>query len=262
MSAPAGALFDLRGKVALITGANTGLGLGYAEAIAAHGGDVVIWGRREAKNTEAARSLARHGTRVLAQTVDVSDEQRVIEAMAEAVATMGRLDCVIANAGISGSRGPFTEMPTDDYLAVVAVGQHGAFYTLREAVRHMIARAESGDPGGSLIVTGSLTMTMGRPYREHYAAAKGAVLAMTRGIAVEYAQHGIRANVVAPGRIETELGSSTPAIESREQMAAEVPMKRFGTPAELGGIIVYLMSDAATYHTGDLIVVDGGLSCA
>ena len=262
MSAAADSLFGLRGKVALITGANTGLGLGYAEAIAAHGGDVVIWGRREAKNAEAARILERYGGRVLAQTVDVSDEQRVIDAMGEALATMGRLDCVIVNAGISGSRGPFTAMTTEDYHSVIAVGQHGAFYTLREAVRHMVARAEAGDPGGSLIVTGSLTMIMGRPYREHYAAAKGAVLAMTRAIAVEFARYGIRANVVAPGRIETELGSSTPSIESREQMAAEVPMKRFGTAAELGGIIVYLMSDAASYHTGDLIVVDGGLSCA
>jgi NAD(P)-dependent dehydrogenase (short-subunit alcohol dehydrogenase family) len=252
-------LFDLTGKVALITGANSGIGLGYARGIVAHGGDVVIWGRRAEKNEEAAAELRQANTRVFTQSVDVADEAQVIAGMAAAVSEMGRVDCVIVNAGISGARGPFDRMDTDDYHGVLAVSQHGAFYTLREAVRHMLDRAAAGDPGGSIIVTGSLTMLLGRPYRQHYAAAKGAVLAMTRGIAIEYAEQGIRANVVAAGRIHTELGKNTLAMETMEQLAQEVPMKRFGTIDELAGIVVYLMSDASAYHTGDVIAIDGGL---
>jgi NAD(P)-dependent dehydrogenase (short-subunit alcohol dehydrogenase family) len=255
-------LFDLTGKVALITGANSGLGLGYAHGIAEAGGDVVIWGRRAEENERAAEALRVHGGRVLAQSVDVADEQQVVAGMAEAVAELGRLDCVIANAGISGKRGAFVDLDTEDWMRVIDVGQHGAFYTLREAVRHMVARAEAGDPGGSLIVTGSLTMMLGRPFRQHYAAAKGAVLAMTRGIAVEYAAQGIRANVVAAGRIHTNLSQGRTLPESMEEMTAAIPMKRFGEPEELKGIIVYLMSDASSYHTGDLIVLDGGLAIA
>jgi NAD(P)-dependent dehydrogenase (short-subunit alcohol dehydrogenase family) len=256
-------LFDLTGKVALITGGNAGLGYGYAKGIARHGGDLVIWGRRSEKNEAVADELREYGVRVLAQSVDVSDEQQVVSGMADAIEQMGRLDCVIANAGISGRRGPFDTMSTEDYRSVIAVSQDGAFFTIREAVRHMVARAESGDPGGSIIATGSLTMLLGRPYRQQYAAAKAAVLAMIRGIAVEYAAQGIRANVVAAGRVHTEIASTAGSlVESMEQLVADVPMKRFGTIDELAGAVVYLMSDAASYHTGDLIVVDGGLSIA
>jgi NAD(P)-dependent dehydrogenase (short-subunit alcohol dehydrogenase family) len=253
---------DLTGKVALITGGNSGLGLGFAIGIAKAGGDVVIWGRRATENEKASTVLRQHGARVLTQTVDVSVEQEVIAGIRVAVAQMGRLDCVIANAGFNSRFPSFHEMPTDAYHALLAVNQHGAFYTLREGVRHMVARAEANDPGGSLIVCGSLAAVRGRPQIQHYAAAKGALMSVTRCIAVEYGRYGIRANMILPGRIESKLGDRSDAEFLRRQvdMKARNPIPRSGTPVDLEGIAVYLMSDAAAYHTGDMITIDGGRS--
>jgi NAD(P)-dependent dehydrogenase (short-subunit alcohol dehydrogenase family) len=255
--------FDLSGKVALVTGANNGLGLGFARGIAKAGGDVVIWGRRADRNEEAAQELRRHGVRVLAQTVDVADEQQVVQGVRDAVAHMGRLDCVIPNAGFSTHPSSFHEMPTEDYHALLATNLHGAVYTLREGVRHMVDRAQAGDAGGSLIVCGSLTVVSGVPRIEHYSAAKGGLMAVTRSMAVEYGRYGIRVNMVLPGRIESDLGGTKmdSERERRERVMGERnPIPRLGTPADLEGIIVYLMSDASSYHTGDMIKIDGGLS--
>jgi len=257
-------LFDLSGKVGLVTGGNSGLGFGFATGIARGGGDVVIWGRRAGKNEEAAAALREHGVRVLAQTVDVSDEKQVEDEMARAVGEMGRLDCVIANAGISSRPPSFHEMPTAMYHGLLDVSLHGAFYTLREAVAHMVRRAEAGDAGGSLIVCGSLTVVGGVPGLQHYGAAKSAMLAVTRSIAVEYGRFGIRANMVAPGYIETSLGAGrqTPELRARrdEKIRTRSPIPRPGYPSDFEGIVVYLMSDASAYHTGDCIVIDGGYS--
>lgn len=247
--------FDLAGKVALVTGANNGLGLGWANGIAKAGGDVVIWGRRAERNASAAEQLRAHGRRVLAQEVDVSDEARVEEAMAEAIAEMGKLDCVVANAGIQSRQPSFHEMSTADYHALLGVSLHGAIYTLRAAVRHMMERGG----GGSLIVCGSLTVVAGVPRIQHYTAAKAAMGGVMRSIAVEYGRHGIRANMVLPGRISTDLGGGTSTDDAR---FAVIPIPRGGTPADCEGIVVYLMSDASSYHTGDMITVDGGLSIA
>jgi NAD(P)-dependent dehydrogenase (short-subunit alcohol dehydrogenase family) len=255
--------FNLRGKVALVTGANSGLGLGFATGIAKAGGDVVIWGRRRARNEEAAEQLRGHGVRVLAQTVDVADESQVVNGVRAAVAEMGRLDCVIANAGISSHYPSFLDMPTAAYHELLAINLHGAVYTLREGVRHMVGRAEQGDPGGSLIACGSLTVVAGVPRIAHYAAAKGALMAVIRSLAVEYGRYGVRANMILPGRIETDLGVDRPDHERdsrRQAMRDRNPIPRYGTPADLEGIAVYLMSDASAYHTGDLITVDGGLA--
>jgi NAD(P)-dependent dehydrogenase (short-subunit alcohol dehydrogenase family) len=255
--------FDLRGKVALITGANSGLGLGFARGIAKAGGDIVVWGRRADANEQAAAELRAHGVRVHVQAVDVADEQAVVNGVQDAVAAMGRLDCVIANAGISTHPRAFHDMPTTAYHELLATNLHGAVYTLREGVRHMVARAGAGDPGGSIITCGSLTVVAGVPRIEHYAAAKGALMAVTRSMAVEYGQYGIRANMILPGRIESNLGAGDADPERarrRRVMSERNPIPRYGTPADLEGIAVYLMSDASAYHTGDMITVDGGLA--
>jgi len=252
-------LFDLTGKVGLVTGANAGLGLGYARGMAKAGADVVIWGRRVDKNEEAAEELRGYGGKVLAQAVDVSDEHEVTAGMVAAVAEMGRLDCVVANAGISSRPPSFHEMPSSEWHALLDVGLHGAFYTFREAVKHMVVRAEAGDPGGSLVGCGSGTNFIGVPRLEHYGAAKGGMLAMIRGIAVEYGRYGIRANLVAPGYFDTGLARDPDVVKARaEEMRSRNPIPRPGVPADLEGIIVYLMSDASSYHTGDAIVIDGG----
>lgn len=252
-------LFDLTGKVGLVTGANAGLGLGFARGMAKAGADVVIWGRRAAKNEEAAEELRQYGGRVFTQSVDVSDEQQVAEGMLEAAHALGRIDCVVANAGISSRPPSFHEMSSAEWHGLLDVSLHGAFYTFREACKHMVARAEAGDPGGSLVGCGSGTNFIGVPRMEHYGAAKGGMLAMIKGIAVEYGRYGVRANLVAPGYFDTGLARDPEVVKARaEEMKNRNPIPRAGAPADLEGIIVYLMSDASSYHTGDAIVIDGG----
>lgn len=251
-----GDLFDIRGKVALITGANAGIGLGYAEAIASRGGDVVVWGRRADRNEEARRKLAAHGGRVMTDVVDVADEAAQVRGFEKAIAEMGQLDCVIANAGFMSPCG-FKDMSFQHYHDLIAVAQHGAFVTLREGVRHMVARVEAGGPPGSLLATGSLSNFQAVPGGAHYGAAKGAVAAMIKSIAVEHAALGIRANMVCAGLIASETVS--PEIPQVAELGHRTPIGRIGQPEDLAGIVVYLMSDAAAYHTGDLITVDGGV---
>jgi NAD(P)-dependent dehydrogenase (short-subunit alcohol dehydrogenase family) len=254
-------MFDLTGKVALVTGANSGLGLGYARGLAKAGADIVIWGRRADHNRTAIDDLAQYGTRVMAMEVDVADSGAVKQDMAEAVSAMGRLDTVVANAGMS-NQVPFVAMEDETYHGLLAVNQHGAVYTLREAARHMVARAEAGDPGGSLIICGSLSIFGGVPTMSHYCAAKGALDSMSRALAMELGPHGIRVNVIAPGFVVTEMilagGDATKPVV--DMFAAKTPLGRCGDPADFEGVAAYLASDAARWHTGSTIIIDGGQS--
>jgi NAD(P)-dependent dehydrogenase (short-subunit alcohol dehydrogenase family) len=256
--------FDLSGKVAVVTGGSSGLGFAFADAVAAAGADVVIWARRANRNEQAAEALRAHGGRVHARSVDVSDEQAVVDGMRHAVETMGRVDCAFANAGFASFAPSFHEMTWELYDGLVSVAQHGGFYTFREAVRHMMERHAAGDPGGSLVACGSLSVTHGVPMLEHYAAAKGAMASITRSVAVEYGRYGIRANMILPGYIATGAGDGTELdpelLAYLETIPRRTPLGRWGAPEDIGGLAVYLMSDASAFHTGDLIKIDGGIS--
>ncbi len=249
-------MFDLRGKVALVTGGNSGIGLGMAEALARAGAGVAIWGTNEAKNAEAAVRLARHGGKVQALRCDVSDEAAVERAFAEALAAFGRVDACFVNAGMSGRReGPFVEMTTAEWRRLLSVNLDGAFFTLRAAARHMTARGD----GGSLVVTASLAALEGTARAQHYAASKGALVSMTKGLAVELARHRVRANVLVPGWIDTAMTERALRWDRFvERVLPRVPIRRWGVPEDFGGIAVYLASDASAYHTGDTFVIDGG----
>jgi len=250
-------LFDLSGKVALVTGANAGLGLAMAEGLARAGADVIIWGRREERNVEAAVILRKHGVRVGHRAVDVASEEQVVEAFAAAVAEFGRVDCVIANAGTAGMA-PIEQMSGDAWHNLLAVNLHGAFYTCREAAKHMKARAAAGDPGGSIIINGSLAVFVGVPGLSHYATAKGGLNSFSKALAVELGADGVRVNVICPGLIVTELGEEGDNAGSAAALA-RTPSKRLGTPQDLQGIVVYLASDMSRYHNGDTITLDGGM---
>ncbi|MCE9523894.1 MAG: SDR family oxidoreductase [Alphaproteobacteria bacterium] len=251
--------FNLSGKVALVTGGNGGIGLGMAEALAQAGAGVVIWGTNAEKNESAGAKLRAHGGKVFVQKVDVSDEAQVVGGMRDAVAHMGRVDSVFANAGIGMGARSFLDITAEQYRKVLAVNQDGAFFTLREAARHMRERAGKGDRGGSLVGVASLAAIEGAARNQHYAATKGAVISMIRSIAVEFARDGVRANAILPGWIATDMTAGAQAAPAfAEKVIPRVPARRWGEPADFGGIAVYLASDASSYHSGDTLVIDGG----
>lgn len=251
-------LFDLTGKVALVTGANAGLGLAMAEGLARAGADVIIWGRREDRNAEAAEQLRRYGTRIGHRAVDVSDEGAVIAGVAAAVADFGRIDCAIPNAGIAGLT-PIDQMTGEIWHGLLATNLHGVFYTVREVARHFKDRAARGDRGGSIILNGSLSVFAGVPGLYHYAAAKGGINSMSKSLAVELGAIDVRVNVICPGYIPTDIGSGPEAQGMIDATLERTPIKAIGTPADLQGIVVYLASDMSRYHTGDTITLDGGM---
>ncbi len=259
-------LFDLEGKVALVTGGNSGLGLGFARGIARQGGDVVIWGRSEEKNAAALEQLTDLGARASARAVDVASQEEVVAGFDALLEDYGRIDTVIANAGMPPNTGSILDTAAEDYHKLLATNMHGAFYTLQEGARRMVARAESGDPGGSLVFCGSLSMFQGVPGISPYAAAKGGIGAVIRCMAVELGRHGIRANTIAPGYIKTGFsggrpdGSAQPEEEWNDIdkiFAGKAALKRPGFAADFEAIAAYLASDAASFHTGDTIVIDG-----
>lgn len=253
-------LFDLQGKVALITGANRGIGFAMAEALGAAGADIVIWGSNAERNAQALEQLSALPVRVKAQTVDVANEEQVVAAMRDAVAEMGRIDTVIANAGVAGRHEPFIESGSDNLHAVLGVNLNGVYWTLREGCRYMVERAKGGEPGGSLIGVASLGAVFGMARAEAYSASKGAVAALMRSLAVEHGRYGIRANTVAPGFISTELNPDLESDGPTAHVLPRIPLKRWGQGADCAGIAVYLASDASAYHTGDFFLIDGGFS--
>jgi NAD(P)-dependent dehydrogenase (short-subunit alcohol dehydrogenase family) len=250
--------FDLTGKVALITGGNSGIGLGMAKAIAEAGADIAIWGTNPAKNAAAAAALAPIGRSVLTLECDVGDEAAVEAAFARTLDRFGRVDGCFANAGVSGRGGKsFLEMTSAEWHRVTRINLDGAFYTFRTAARHMVERGG----GGVLVGTASLAAIEAAPRSEHYAATKGGMISMVRAMAVEFARYGVRSHAILPGWIETNMTANAVNTEGfQTKVLPRVPMRRWGDGDDFGGIAVYLMSAASKYHTGDTFVIDGGYS--
>ncbi len=254
-------LFDLTGKVALVTGGNGGIGLAMAEALAQAGASVEIWGTNPEKNARALAQLKAYGGKVGARIVDVSAEENVVAGFNATLAEFGRVDSCFANAGISNRWKSFLDIGGEDYRRVMAVNLDGMIWTMREACRHMKARAEAGDPGGSIVALASLGALFGAARNQDYTATKAAIISVTNGIAVEFARYGVRANSLMPGWIATDMtGASQESEVFVKNVISRVPYRRWGRPDELGGIAVYLASDASSFHNGDSILVDGGYS--
>ena len=247
--------FDLTGKTVIVTGGNSGIGLGMAEALARAGANVCIWGTSETKNKDAEKLLKTIGTANSAMRCDVGDRDDVRMCFEDAVKTYGRIDACFANAGVGGEGKPFHESEPEDWERVFRVNLHGVLYTFQEAVRHMMDHEE----GGSLVVTSSDSAVFGAPRSLAYSASKSAVLSVIRGLAVGYARHGIRANAIIPGWIDTPMTerfiNSEPFVD---RILKRIPIRRWGDGADFGGLAVYLASDASSYHTGDVMIIDGG----
>lgn len=250
--------FDLTGKAVLVTGGNGGIGLGMAEEMAKCGADICIWGQNEQKNKAAAEKLKSYGRQVLAFKCDVADEKQVAYNFDRTVETLGKVNACFANAGVGRVGTAFHKMDISEWRRIFGINMEGVFFTFRAAVRHMMEKRE----GGSLVVTSSLSARYGMPSGEHYAATKAGVVALVKGLAVEYARYGIRANAILPGWIETDMTASLFALEKFEKnVIPRIPLRRWGIPADFGPIAVYFASDASAYHSGDAVVIDGGYSC-
>jgi NAD(P)-dependent dehydrogenase (short-subunit alcohol dehydrogenase family) len=193
---------------------------------------------------------------VLDLVCDVGDHDAVVHSMRRTVDTLGRLDSCFVNAGVGGRAPSFAEMSDDEWHRVMRVNLDGAFFTAQEAVRQMVGQSPQG---GSIVFTTSGSAWYGQQRGQHYGGSKGAVIAMMKGIAVEHARHGIRCNAVLPGWVESDMTAPALGLESfTAKVLTRIPMRRWGTPADLAGIGVYLASRASSWHTGDVITIDGG----
>ena len=250
--------FDLTGKCAVITGGNSGIGLGFARAVAAAGADVCIWGTNPEKNAAAEEELKAIHPSASATLCDVADEAAVEKAMDGVIERYGRVDACFPNAGIgTQNRKPFFEHSTEDWNSVIAVNLHGVFYTLRAATRQMVKQGE----GGSLILTASGTAIQGQAKGQAYASTKGAMISMMLALSTEMARYKITANAIIPGWVDTPMTEQLFKWDKFvNNVMPRIPMRRWGTPDDFGAIAVYLMSDASRWHTGDVIKIDGGFS--
>jgi NAD(P)-dependent dehydrogenase (short-subunit alcohol dehydrogenase family) len=252
-------IFDLSEKVALITGGNGGIGLGMAEGLAECGANIAIWGRNKEKNEESKNLLSKYSIEVETYEVDVSQEKEVINNVKSVLNDFGRIDSVFANAGMNVFGGSFEEMDTDAYRKVLSVNLDGVFFTLRETTKHMVERAKDGDIGGSVVGVASLAGIEGAAKTQPYSASKGGIISMIKGIAVEHARYGIRANTILPGWIATDMTTINQNNQKfTDKVISRVPMRRWGEPKDFCGIAAYLASDASAYHSGDMFIVDGG----
>lgn len=253
-------LFDLTGRVALITGGNGGLGLAMARGLAKAGAHVAILARNPEKNAAAVEELRALGAGdVLALTCDVAEDDGIAAAMEQTLRAFGRIDACFANAGISGAGTAIPDITADGWDRTMTINTLGAALVYKHVSRHMIARAKAGDPGGKLIATSSGQSIMGVNRSSDYAASKAALNGLTRAAAFELARYQITANALLFGYYETDI---TAKADPRfgEWMAKRIPLRRPGDHAGLEGLAVFLASSHSDYITGQCLPVDGGLS--
>jgi gluconate 5-dehydrogenase len=250
-----GANFDLTGRIALITGSSRGVGLAFAEGLAAAGAEVVI-NSNESEELEAARArLAADDAKVHAMAFDVTD-RAAMEAAVDRIETgIGPIDILVANAGIQ-RRMPFVEFDADTYRAVMSTNLDHIFFIGQAVARRMIPRRR-----GKIINTCSLNSEIGRQTIVPYTASKGAVKMLTKGMCVELARYGIQVNGIGPGYMRTELNRAL--VENPEftaWVAARTPAGRWGELDELKSAVVFLSSDSSSFVNGQVIYVDGGFT--
>jgi 3-oxoacyl-[acyl-carrier protein] reductase len=238
------AFCSLEGKTALVTGASRGIGSAIAVELAHAGASVVVGYRSGAEEAENVASEA-GGRAVQADVSEPEEAKRLVE-------EAGELDILVNNAGITRD-GLLARMPDDDWRAVIETNLSGVFYTCRAAVRGMMKRR-----AGSIVNVSSIVGLHGNPGQTNYGAAKAGIIGFTKSLARELGSRGVRANVVAPGYVTSRLTEILPE-DLRAQMLANTPLGRLGDPEDVAGAVRFLCSDEATFITGEVLLVDGGL---
>jgi NAD(P)-dependent dehydrogenase (short-subunit alcohol dehydrogenase family) len=251
-------LFDLSGKVALVTGGSRGLGQEMAEGLAEAGASLMLLARREQWLTPAVEHFRGRGIKCDGAICDVSNPEDVRSAVDRTIELYGRIDILINNAGISWGA-PAETMPLDKWRSVIDVDLTGAFLFCQAAGREMLKR-ESGTIINVASIAGLIGTVENGQHISGYVAAKGGLIALTRELAAKWAPHGIRVNAIAPGFFPSRMTEKLLDV-AREQIEAQVPMGRVGREGELKGVCVLLASAASGYMTGTTVVVDGGTTC-
>jgi gluconate 5-dehydrogenase len=254
MSVP---LFDLTGRVALVTGAYRGLGFGIARGLAEAGATVILNGRKPDELAKSAKTLTDAGLRADVAAFDITDRDAIRAGVEAAIARHGAIDILVNNAGIQ-RRGPLVDFPQQEWDEIIATNLTAPFAMSQAVLPGMIARKR-----GKIIHIASLMSELARPTVVPYTAAKGGVRQLTRGMAVELAPHGIQVNAIAPGYFATEMNRALiDNTEFNAWVCKRTPAGRWGQPDELAGLAIFLSSSASDYMTGQMLVIDGGMSVA
>jgi 2-deoxy-D-gluconate 3-dehydrogenase len=249
-------LFDLEGRVAVVTGGNGGIGLGMARGLAQAGASIAVAGRNTAKSEAAAEELSKLGARTIVLSVDVADAGQCRKMIEDAGRSFGRLDILINNAGINIRKAP-QELSLDEWRQVLDVNLTSAFACSQAAYPHMQAAG-----GGKIINIGSMLSIFGASFAPAYGASKGAIVQLTKSLAVAWARDSIQVNAVLPGWIDTDLTQNARKEVSglNSMVLMRTPARRWGVADDLSGIAVFLASRASDFITGTAIPVDGGYS--
>jgi 2-deoxy-D-gluconate 3-dehydrogenase len=246
-------LFDLTGEVAVVTGGNRGIGRGIALGLAEAGAAVAVFGRDEAKNQQALSELKAIGVPAMAVKVDMAKRAALEPALNTVESELGSISILVNNAGnVSLSGGVMNERP-EDWDCVIETQLNSVFLLSKLAARSMISHKR-----GKIINIGSMYSFFGSGLVPSYSAAKGAIVQLTKSMAIELAPHNIQVNAIAPGWIETDMTAPVRAMPMNDEILARTPAGRWGQPEELAGTAVYLASHASDFVTGTTIRVDGG----
>jgi len=250
-------LFDLSGRVALVTGAYRGLGFSIARGLAQAGATVILNGRKPDELAKAAKVLADAGFKADIAVFDITDRAAIATAVNAVIAKHGAIDILVNNAGIQ-RRGPLVDFPQKEWDEIIATNLTAPFVMSQAVLPGMIAKKR-----GKIIHVASLMSELARPTVVPYTAAKGGVRQLTRGMAVELAPMGIQVNAIAPGYFATEMNRALiDNAEFNAWVCKRTPAGRWGKPDELAGLAVFLASGASDYMTGQMLVMDGGMSVA
>jgi 2-deoxy-D-gluconate 3-dehydrogenase len=248
-------LFDLTGKVAVVTGGNGGIGLGCAIALANAGADIAVWGRNESKNSAAVEKLKSLGVRAIGIQVDVTDRDAIDSATIETVSSLGGIDILFANAGVNLRKRP-EEFSSMEWHKVMDGNITSVFDCAQAIYPEMIKRG-----GGKIVTIGSLTSIFGFGVSPVYAAAKGAVVQYSKSLASAWGKDNIQVNSILPGWIRTDMTQRGQNDEKFNRLVLEgTPAGRWGNPEDLAGAAVFLSSKASDFVTGTAIPIDGGFS--